>query len=100
MRATISTTTPSPSASAFSPGPPADRDSLPALVDPLMLELNDPGILTRLAAPLGSHHRACAQRVAVKDRFRESDIAQPQIGDSGPERRFSDADANHQTERK
>src|SRR5947208_2703121 len=62
-------------------GAPADRDGFAALVDTLMLELDDPGVLARLAAPLGFHDRSRPQRVAVEDRLRKPDIAHPQIGD-------------------
>ena len=79
-------------------GAPADRDGFAALVDPLMLELDDPGVLARLAAPFRLHDRSRPQRVAVKDRLRKPDIAHPEIGDRRPERRFADADADDQTE--
>jgi hypothetical protein len=49
-----------------------------------MLELDDPSVLTRLAAPLSSNNRANVQRVTVKYRFRKSDIGHTEIGDGGP----------------
>src|SRR5437868_6528638 len=80
-------------------GAPADRDGFAALVDPLMLELDDPGVLARLAAPFRLHDCSRPQRVAVEDRLRKPNVAHPQIGDRRTERRFADADADDQTER-
>src|SRR5882672_11051507 len=79
--------------------PSADRDRFAPLVDPLMLELDDAGVPARLAAPLRPHDRARTQRIAVKHRLGEPDIAHPQICDRGPERRFADAHADNQPER-
>src|SRR6516165_1022929 len=81
-------------------GPPTDCDSFPALVDALVLELDDAGVLARLATPLGSHDRSRPQRVTVKNWLGKPDFAHPQIGDGGSERRFADAHTDHQSERK
>src|SRR5271169_2336958 len=81
-------------------GPAADCDGFATLIDALMLELDDAGVLARLAAALGSHNRANAQRVAMKYRLRKSHIGHTEIGDGGSEGRFANTDADHQSERK
>src|SRR6202023_2348656 len=78
----------------------ADRDGFAPLVDPLMLELHDPGVLARLAAPFRLPDRARPQRVPVEDRFRKPNIPHPEIGNSRPKRRLADADPDDQTEGK
>src|SRR5215470_17075358 len=65
-----------------------------------MLELDYACVPARLAAPFAPHNRANAQRVAVKHRYRESDICHSEIGDGSPEGCFTDTDADYQAESK
>ena len=57
-----------------------------------------PASLRDLLRRFDSIGGAGAQGVAVEDRLGKADLAHPEIGDRGTERRLADADADHQAE--
>src|SRR5262249_48929733 len=78
--------------------PATDRDSFAALIDAPMLELDDARVFARLTTPLRLHDRTYAQGIAMKYRFRKPHIGHAKIGDGGPKSRFTNTDADHQSE--